>query len=96
MHIIGQAWSTHHVAMLVGYGASAVVPYAAYAAVINWHSQKRNQLAMERGDLPKLTAAKAIANYRKVRYVNTIWWGFSSDLHMKFPCFKSFTTDLRK
>lgn len=61
----GQAWSTHHIACLVGYGASAVVPYAAYDAVINWHSQKRNQLAMDRGDIPKMTAAKAIANYRK-------------------------------
>ena len=61
----GQAWSTHHFACLVGFGASAVLPYAAYDAVINWHGQKRNQLAMERGDIPSLSAAKAIANYRK-------------------------------
>lgn len=61
----GQAWATHHFACLIGYGASAVVPYAAYDAVINWHGQKRNQLAMERGDLPKLSASKAIANFRK-------------------------------
>lgn len=61
----GQAWSTHHFACLVGFGASAVLPYAAYDAVVNWHGQKRNQLAMERGDIPKLSAAKAIANYRK-------------------------------
>ena len=61
----GQAWSTHHFACLVGYGASAVVPYAAYDAVINWHSQKRNQLAMERGDLKKISASQAIANFRK-------------------------------
>ena len=33
--------------------------------MINWHAQKRNQLAMERGDLPKLSAAKAVYNYRK-------------------------------
>jgi len=61
----GQAWSTHHVACLVGYGASAVVPYAAYDAVVNWHAQKRNQLAMERGDIAKISAAKAIGNFRK-------------------------------
>ena len=61
----GQAWSTHHFACLVGYGASAVVPYAAYDAVVNWHSLKRNQLAMERGDIPKISAAKAMTNYRK-------------------------------
>jgi glutamate synthase (ferredoxin) len=29
----GQAWSTHHVACLVGYGASAVLPYLAHLGV---------------------------------------------------------------
>jgi glutamate synthase (ferredoxin) len=47
---VGAAWSTHHFACLVGFGASAVIPYAAYDAVLNWHSQKRNQLAIERGE----------------------------------------------
>jgi glutamate synthase (ferredoxin) len=61
----GQAWSTHHFACLVGYGASAVVPYAAYDAVINWHGQKRNQNAMAKGDLPKLSLEQSLANYRK-------------------------------
>lgn len=61
----GQAWSTHHFACLVGYGASAVVPYAAFDAVINWHSLKRIQLGMERGDQPKISADKAMVNYRK-------------------------------
>merc|ERR1711988_1828245 len=51
--------------MGVGYGASAVVPYAAYNAVINWHSQKRVQNSMERGDVPKISATKALSNYRK-------------------------------
>ena len=48
----------------VRYGASAVVPYVAYDAVINWHGQKRNQLAMGRGDIPPLSASKAMYNYR--------------------------------
>ena len=61
----GQAWSTHHFACLVGYGASAVVPYAAFDAVINWHGLKRIQLGMERGDQPKISADKAMVNYRK-------------------------------
>jgi len=61
----GSAWSTHHFACLVGFGASAVVPYAAFDAVINWHGQKRNQLAIARGDIPKLTVEKALANFRK-------------------------------
>ena len=61
----GQAWSTHHIATLVGFGASGVVPYAAYDAVINWHSQKRVQNGMERGDIAKMSASKALSNYRK-------------------------------
>ena len=61
----GQAWATHHLACLVGYGASAVVPYAAYDAVINWHSQKRSQNAMLRGEFPTITAQDALRNYRK-------------------------------
>ncbi|CAN0489485.1 unnamed protein product [Scytosiphon promiscuus] len=32
----GQAWSTHHFACLVGYGASAVHPYLAYQSVLAW------------------------------------------------------------
>eukprot|EP01038_Epipyxis_sp_PR26KG_P006664 gene6664-9146_t len=61
----GQAWSTHHFACLIGNGASAVIPFAAYDAVLNWHGQKRNQLAMARGDIQSLTANKAMANFRK-------------------------------
>lgn len=62
----GSAWSTHHIACLIAYGASAVVPYAAYHAVLNWHSQKRTLLAIQRGDLsPSLTPSKALYNYRK-------------------------------
>lgn len=61
----GQAWSTHHMATLVGYGATAIYPYAAYDSVINWHAQKRNQLAMQRGGLARMTASQALENYRK-------------------------------
>lgn len=34
MFISGSAWSTHHMALLIGYGASAIVPYTAYDAVL--------------------------------------------------------------
>ena len=60
----GQAWSTHHVACLVGYGASAVMPYAAYESILNWHAQKRTQNAMARGDIPRLSPNDALNNYR--------------------------------
>eukprot|EP01041_Mallomonas_annulata_P004704 gene4704-9324_t len=61
----GQAWSTHHLACLVGFGASAVLPYAAYDAVLNWHSQKRTQISMSKGDFPQLSPNDALKNYRK-------------------------------
>lgn len=61
----GQAWSTHHLACLVGFGASAVLPYAAYDSVLNWHAQKRTQIAIKKGELPALSASKALYNYRK-------------------------------
>eukprot|EP01035_Chromulina_nebulosa_P019014 gene19014-24834_t len=61
----GQAWSTHHIACLIGYGASAVIPYLAYDSIVNWHSQKRIQLAIERSDLPNLSLNLALSNYRK-------------------------------
>ena len=61
----GQVWSTHHFACLIGFGASAVVPYMAYEAVINWHGQKRNQLSMQRGDIKSVSAEKALYNYKK-------------------------------
>ena len=61
----GNAWNTHHFACLVGYGASAIVPYAAYDAVINWHGQTRIQNAMNNGKLKKTSAMQAVENYRK-------------------------------
>jgi glutamate synthase (ferredoxin) len=61
----GSAWSTHHFACLIGFGASAVVPYAAYDAITNWHSQKRIQNSMEKGEIAKNSAAKAMYNFRK-------------------------------
>jgi glutamate synthase (ferredoxin) len=49
----------------VGYGASAVVPYGAFDAVINWHGQKRIQNGMIRGDQPMISVDKAMYNFRK-------------------------------
>ncbi len=49
----------------MGYGASAVVPYGAFDAVINWHGQKRIQNGMIRGDQPMISVDKAMYNFRK-------------------------------
>jgi len=60
----GGAWSTHHFACLVGYGANAVHPYLAYETVKQWHGLGRTQKMMESGKLAKNTVQEAQANYR--------------------------------
>jgi len=60
----GGAWSTHHFACLVGYGANAVHPYMAFETVKQWHGQSRTQKMMKSGKLMETTLAKAQENYR--------------------------------
>ena len=61
----GQAWNTHQFACLIGYGASAIHPYLALQAVRDWHGEKKTQVQMESGLLPKLTREQALENYRE-------------------------------
>jgi glutamate synthase (ferredoxin) len=61
----GSAWSTHHFACLVGYGANAVHPYLALETVKQWHGSPRTQKMMEAGKLSSATLDEAQANYRK-------------------------------
>lgn len=60
----GSAWSTHHFACLIGYGANAVHPYLALETVRQWYSSDKTQSMMESGKLTKVTVAKAQENYR--------------------------------
>jgi glutamate synthase (ferredoxin) len=60
----GSAWSTHHYACLVGYGANAVHPYLALETVKQWYEQPKTQKAMEAGKLVKTTVEEAQENYR--------------------------------
>jgi glutamate synthase (ferredoxin) len=60
----GSAWSTHHFACLVGYGANAVHPYLALETVRQWHQSDRTQKMMESGKLKTTTPSKAQENYR--------------------------------
>jgi len=60
----GAAWSTHHFACLVGYGANAVHPYLALETVKQWHSGEKTQKMMETGKLIKTTVQEAQTNYR--------------------------------
>ena len=61
----GSAWSTHHFACLVGYGANAVHPYLALETVKQWHALPKTQKGMEAGKLSKTTVAEAQDNYRQ-------------------------------
>jgi glutamate synthase (ferredoxin) len=60
-----QAWSTHHFACLVGYGASAVCPYLALEAVRHWWQDAKTQKLMETGKLKPISLLGAQANFRK-------------------------------
>ena len=61
----GGAWSTHHFACLVGYGANAVHPYLALETVKQWHGASRTQSMMKAGKLKETTVVEAQDNYRK-------------------------------
>ena len=60
----GGAWSTHHFACLIGYGANAVHPYLALETVKQWHGSARTQKMMKSGKLTDSTLDKAQSNYR--------------------------------
>ncbi|MGV0024151.1 glutamate synthase large subunit [Phormidesmis priestleyi] len=60
-----QAWSTHHFACLIGYGASAVCPYLALETVRQWWSDSRTKALMGRGKIKAASLSAVQANFRK-------------------------------
>nr|ARW69274.1 glutamate synthase [Polysiphonia sp.] len=60
----GQCWNTHHIACLIGYGASAVCPYLAFLTVRQWWHNPKTQKFMSNGKLKEITIEKAQDNYR--------------------------------
>ncbi|MEB3184585.1 MAG: glutamate synthase central domain-containing protein, partial [Cyanobacteriota bacterium] len=60
-----QCWSTHHLACLIGFGASAVCPWLTWETTRHWLAHPRTQKLIETGKLPALTAEQAQANVRK-------------------------------
>ncbi|MEB3324282.1 MAG: glutamate synthase large subunit [Cyanobacteriota bacterium] len=60
-----QCWSTHHLACLIGYGASAVCPWLAWETTRHWLAHPKTQSLIERGKIPALTVEKAQANVRQ-------------------------------
>jgi len=60
-----QCWSTHHLACLIGYGASAVCPWLTWETARHWLAQPKVQTNIERGKLPALSPDQVQANVRK-------------------------------
>jgi glutamate synthase (ferredoxin) len=60
-----QAFSTHHVAMLVGYGAHAVCPYLAYEACRQWRASPRTEALVRAGKAVDVSGSAATYNYKK-------------------------------
>ena len=58
------AFSTHHVACLVGYGASAVNPWLALETCRAWRSSKKVENAIERGKMPNMSVADVQRNFK--------------------------------
>ena len=60
----GQCWSTHHLACLVGYGASAVCPWLTWETSRHWLQHPKTRKLMERGSLPVMDADQVQSNVR--------------------------------
>ena len=60
-----QCWSTHHLACLIGFGASAVCPWLTWETSRHWLAHPKTQKLIERGKLPALTPSQVQANVRK-------------------------------
>ncbi|MFN6340093.1 MAG: glutamate synthase large subunit [Cyanobacteriota bacterium] len=60
-----QCWSTHHLACLIGYGASAVCPWLAWETTRHWLAHPKTQSLIERGKIPALSLEAAQSNVRQ-------------------------------
>ncbi|MEB3350500.1 MAG: glutamate synthase-related protein [Cyanobacteriota bacterium] len=60
-----QCWSTHHLACLIGYGASAVCPWLTWETTRHWLAHPRTRSLIERGKLAPLSVDQAQANVRR-------------------------------
>ena len=60
-----QCWSTHHMACLIGYGASAVCPWLTWETTRHWLDHPKTKKRIEQGKLPALDANQAQANVRE-------------------------------
>ncbi|WP_114993340.1 glutamate synthase large subunit [Synechococcus sp. UW179A] len=59
-----QCWSTHHMACLIGYGASGVCPWLTWETTRHWLQHPKTRKRIEQGKLPDLSADQVQANVR--------------------------------
>ena len=59
-----QCWSTHHIACLIGYGASAVCPWLTWETTRHWLEHPKTRKRIDQGKLPSLDAERVQANVR--------------------------------
>jgi hypothetical protein len=64
-HLHPQAFSTHHAAVLIGYGAHAICPYLAYETARQWRTSSRTLALIKTGKVPDVSIEKAQANLKK-------------------------------
>ncbi len=60
-----QCWSTHHIACLIGYGASAVCPWLSWETTRHWWKLPKTQKQIQAGKLPALNIEQAQENLKK-------------------------------
>ncbi len=60
-----QCWSTHHIACLIGYGASAICPWLTFETTRHWWASPKTQKQIESNKISNLTIEKAQENLKK-------------------------------
>ncbi len=59
-----QCWSTHHLACLIGYGASAVCPWLTWETTRTWWEHPKTQKSIQANKIPNLSIEDAQQNVK--------------------------------
>lgn len=60
-----QCFSTHHAAVLIGYGAHAICPWLAYESCRQWRLSSRTVSLIKSGKVPDVSVKQAQKNFKK-------------------------------
>ena len=61
----GQCWSTHHLACLIGYGASAICPWLIFESSRHWLNHPKTKKRIDGGKLEDFTSKDVQKNIKK-------------------------------